>query len=186
MWVRSEYAGELAVLSAWLSALLPWNVTLSSFGSLGSVLFVRFPLFQVQYNWTKIGGTLPGVKVVNRVWVADPLTTSQFYAGGPSGVANLVWAVGGGCVALAVVLSFALYLREDRVERGPVDPVRAMGALLGVGALAFTASTYLFWTRYPGVPIPVGLPVLYLLAGTLLTVDRTAAPAGADAGASGE
>ena len=27
MWVRSEYAGEFAVLSAWLCALSPWSVS---------------------------------------------------------------------------------------------------------------------------------------------------------------
>ena len=29
MWVRSEYAGELAVLSTWVCGLAPWAMTVS-------------------------------------------------------------------------------------------------------------------------------------------------------------
>jgi len=61
MWVRSEYANELAVLSAWLALLLPWNVSrvtrtdeLSQGGGLvntevdSSIFFLRFPFAEVQ------------------------------------------------------------------------------------------------------------------------------------------
>mgnify|MGYP000224076028 CR=1 FL=1 len=36
-WVRSEYAPELAVVSAWLAVLIPWNVTLSRLSEVGIV-----------------------------------------------------------------------------------------------------------------------------------------------------
>lgn len=184
MWVKSEYAGELAVLSAWLAALVPWNVTYSTFGDLGSMLFVRFPLFQVQFERLTIdlGGEFrqSGVQVVDGVWVADPWSALQFYASGATGTANAAWFAGGVVVGLALLLSVAMYVNEERVEAGPVDPVRAMGALLGLGSLLLAASTYLFWQVVPGVPIPVGVVVLLVLSATLLTVERTDAPPGED------
>lgn len=184
MWVRSEYAGELAVLSAWLSALLPWNVTYSRFGDLGSTLFVRFPFLQVQFTWlpkVRVDGEVQsfrqtGVEVVGGVWVADPITAAAF----PEGVglnvvwASTTWAIGAAVIGLAVLLSLAMYAREDEVEaRMPVDPVRTMGALLGVGALVLTVATVLvFRSDLPGIPIPVGTLLLWVFAVTLLTVDR--------------
>ncbi len=177
MWVRSEYASELAVLSAWLAALIPWNVTYATFGQFGSMLFVRFPLFQVQYSWLEIGAggqfNQSGIEVIDNVWLADPLSAYQFYERGATGTANAVWAVGAAVVALAVVLSIALYVDEERVESGPVDPVRVMGALLAVGTVAFAVSTWLFWRDGPGIPVPIGVVVLFVLSATLLTVKRT-------------
>jgi hypothetical protein len=61
MWVRSEYANELAVLSAWLSVLIPWNITrhkrtdqLTFLDGLvvaspqSRITFLRFPFFEIQ------------------------------------------------------------------------------------------------------------------------------------------
>lgn len=187
MWVRSEYAGELAVLSAWLSALLPWNVTYSEFGPLGSTLFVRFPFLQVQFTWlptVEVDGEVQsfrqtGFELVQGIWVADPVTAAT----SPEGVGlnivgvNVTWAIGAGVVGLAVLLSLAMYADEDGVdERLPVDPVRTMGALLGVGALVLTWATWLFvQSDLPGFPIPVGTALLWVFAYTLLTVERAPA-----------
>jgi hypothetical protein len=166
VWVRSEYAGELAVLSAWLAALLPWNLTYSPAVAGGSVLFVRFPFFQVRFAW--------GVPVARAVAVSDPLSAVEFQAGQSIQLAYQVWAVGAAVLALALLLSVAYYLREERLEAGPVDPVRVMGGLLGVGGVVLAASTYFLVTRgFPGYPVPT-VAVTLVLAGVLLTVDRTA------------
>jgi hypothetical protein len=164
VWVRSEYAGELAVLSAWIAALVPWNVTYSPAVAGGSVLFVRFPFLQVRFAW--------GVPVARAVAVSDPLSAIEFQAGQSIELAYQVWAVGAVVLAVALLLSVAYYLREDRLEAGPVDPVRVMGALLGLGGVVLSVSTYLLVTRgFPGVPVP--LVVVHLaLAGVLLRVDR--------------
>jgi len=165
VWVRSEYAGELAVLSAWLSAFIPWNVMLSSVAG-GSVLFVRFAFVQVRYTY--------GVPFTQGVAVSDPLSAVSFQAGNSIAVAYQVWAVGAGVFALAVGFSIAYYLAEDRVEALSVDPVRLMGGLLGLSGVVLAAATYLLTTRgFPGVPLPIGVVFLLVFAGVLLTIDRT-------------
>jgi uncharacterized protein (TIGR04206 family) len=164
-WVRAEYAGALAVVSTWLAALVPWNVTYSPDVSGGAVLFVRFPFFQIRYTF--------GVPLTRRVAVSDPLSAIAFQAGQSIQVAYQVWAVGAGILAVAVAIAVVYYRFEDAVESGPVDPVRLLGGLLGLSGLALAASTYLLATRgFPGVPIPVGVLVLLVLGGVLLTVDR--------------
>ena len=165
VWVRSEYAGELAVLSAWLSAFIPWNVMLSSVAG-GSVLFVRFVFVQVRYTY--------GVPFAEGVAVSDPLSAVSFQAGNSIAVAYQVWAVGAGVFAVVFLLSVAYYLAEARVEALPVDPVRLIGALLGLSGVVLAAATYLLTTRgFPGVPLPIGVVFLFVFAGVLLTIDRT-------------
>jgi hypothetical protein len=168
VWVRSEYAGELAVLSAWLAALVPWNVTFSTGVLGGSALFVRFPFFQVRF--------LFGVPIGQAVLVEDPLSALASQAGTTLAVAYQAWVVGAVVLVLAVLLSVAYYLREERVETAPVDPVRVMGGLLGAGGLVLAAATYLLVENSPfsGVPIPLGVLLQLVLAAVLLTVERTA------------
>jgi hypothetical protein len=164
VWVRSEYAGELAVLSAWLCALVPWNVTYSP-AVAGGLLFVRFPFFQVRYAF--------GDGLARTFAVSDPLSAVAFQRGQSIQLPYQVWAVGAGVLLAAVLLSVVYYAREEAVEAGPVDPVRAMGALLLAAGLVLTAATALLVTRgLPGVPIPVGLVVPYALGGVLLTIER--------------
>lgn len=166
VWVRSEYAGELAVVSAWIAALTPWNLTYSPEIAGGSLLFVRFPFFQVRFTW--------GVPAAAPIAVSDPLSAIGFQAGQSLQLAYQVWAVGAGFLAFALVLSVAYYLREARLEAARLDPVRVMGGLLGAGGAVLAVSTYLVVTRgFPGYPVP--LVVVHLVfAGLLLTVDRTA------------
>lgn len=177
VWVRSEYAGELAVLSAWLSTLIPWNVTYSSDLGQVSALFVRFPLFQVRYVW--------GIQVNQNVALSTPIPGWLLPGGlvrysalsAQEGLSILlayqVWALGAVVFALALALSIAYYLRERQVEDLPVDPVRLMGGLLGLCGAVFGVATYLLYTRgFPGIPIPVGVIFLFAFAALLLTVDR--------------
>ena len=166
VWVRSEYAGELAVLSAWVCALLPWNVTYSPDVAGGSVLFVRFPFFQVRYAF--------GLPLARAVGVSDPLSAAAFQRGQSIQLAYHVWALGALVLAVALVLSIAYYAREDAVEAGTVDPVRAMGVLLVAAGAVLAVATYLLVVRgFPGVPLPIGVLFLFLFGGVLLTVERT-------------
>jgi uncharacterized protein (TIGR04206 family) len=165
VWVRSEYAGELAVLSTWLSVFIPWNITLSSVSG-GSVLFVRFPFVQVRYAY--------GVPFAQGTLVMDPLSAISFQSGNSIAVAYQAWAVGAGVFALAVGFSVAYYVAETRVEALPVDPVRIAGALLGLTGVVLVGATYLLVIRgFPGIPIPVGVLFLLLFSAVLLTIDRT-------------
>lgn len=164
-WVRAEYAGALAVVSTWLAALVPWNLTYSTGVSGGAVLFVRFPFFQIRYAF--------GVPLARRVAVSDPLSAVAFQAGQSIQVAYQVWAVGAGVLGVAVAVAIVYYRYEDAVESGPVDPVRLLGGLLGLSGVVLGVSTFLLATRgFPGIPIPIGVVLLLVLGGILLTVDR--------------
>lgn len=166
VWVRSEYAEELAVVLAWLSALLPWNVAFSDLGDAGDLLFVRFPLVQVRYTY--------GVPLAEGVLVHHPLAAIDYQQGQSVAVAYRVWALGALLVAAALALSFALYLREERVAAASFDSVRAMGGLLGGAAVVLTVATVLLWTNgLPAIHVPLGVVLLYVFGGVLLTVERT-------------
>jgi hypothetical protein len=180
VWVRSEYAGELAVLLAWFSALIPWNVTystLEAFGTEVSALFVRFPLFQVRFVWgadidnpVLFSLPVPGWLLPDSLRELSALATQQ---GLGILVAYQVWALGAVVFAVTVGLSVAYYLREERVESLRVDPVQLLGALLGVTGLVFVVATYLLYTRgFPGIPIPAGVLFLLLFSGLLLSAER--------------
>lgn len=166
MWVRSEYAGELAVLSTWLSAFIPWNVTYSSGIAGGALLFVRFPFLQVRYSF--------GVPLAEAIAVADPLGAVGYQQGQTIQAAYEAWAVGAAILALGVLLSLLYYRRESWVESWPVDPVRLLGAVLSVTGLVLAGATYLLVTRgFPGIPVPLGVIFLLVFGVVLLTVERT-------------
>lgn len=181
-WVRSEYAGELAVLSAWLAALLPWNVTYAASieGLPGSVLFIRFPFVQIRYLFgvpfadaTRVTTPIGARELSDPNWANRLFDFSSVTAGYD------VWMVGAVVILVAVLLSFAMYLREAEVEaRLPAPSVRVMGGILGVSGLLLTVSTIQFYMEEPfgGIPIPIGLAVLLPLAGLLLTVDLEEKP----------
>ncbi|MFB6108413.1 MAG: hypothetical protein ABEJ82_06190 [Haloplanus sp.] len=166
MWVRSEYAGELAVLSTWLSVFIPWNVMYSPGIAGGSLLFVRFPFVQVRYSF--------GVPLAKALAVSDPFSAVAFQRGQSIRVAYELWLVGAAVLAVAVVVSLVYYRRESWVESWAVDSVRLLGALLSLTGLLFAGATYLLVTRgFPGVPVPVGVVFLLVFGVVLTTVERT-------------
>ncbi|MFB6096000.1 MAG: hypothetical protein ABEJ74_01260 [Haloferacaceae archaeon] len=178
VWVRSEYAGELAVVFTWLSALVPWNVTYSPDIGGGSALFVRFPFVQVRYVWgvdvpqpirTTVpvpGWLLPGV-------FPPDFSALVFQEGHTILLAYQVWAVGAAVLAVAVAFSVVYYLREERVEAMAVDPVRLLGVLLATAGVVLGVATYLLATRgFPEVPIPLGVLFLLGFGVVLLTAER--------------
>ncbi|MFB6303881.1 MAG: hypothetical protein ABEH47_01845 [Haloferacaceae archaeon] len=170
MWVRSEYAGELAVLSAWLGALVPWDVSVVSDVAGGNAFFVRFPFVEVRYAL--------GLPAGRSTLLLDPVSALSFYRGTDVVVGYRAWAVGAAFVAAALVLSVVYYLREERLEAGPVDPVRLMGALLTGAGVSFGVAAYLIATRgLPAIPLPFGVVLLLVLGGVLLRVERTDAEA---------
>lgn len=166
-WVRSEYAGELAVLSAWLAVLLPWNVVVTEriFG--GRFLFVRFPLVEVQYGW---GHALPELQGFA---IRSLPAAYQHQSGEAVGIAYAVWGIGAVAVVTAVGISIVYYLREEQVESAPVDPVRLIGGLLVAAGLAMAASAALFYLRgVQGAPVPAGTVIIFLLGVVLLWIER--------------
>ncbi|MGM0592730.1 MAG: DUF7549 family protein, partial [Halobacteriota archaeon] len=134
VWVRSEYAGELAVLSTWLCVLIPWNVTFATGVMDGDLLYVRFPFFQIRYTF--------GVRLAESIAVRDPLSALAFQNVSTLRAPYEIWVVGAAILAVAVLFSVLYYAREEVVESGPVDPVRLAGFLLGLAGLVFAAATY--------------------------------------------
>lgn len=166
MWVRSEYAGEFAVLSAWLCALLPWSLNVAR--GEGVWLFrIHFVYLFFQF----VPGIDLGEGYVPWVFVHEG---AGFPDGGPAVVGYQLWIVGAAVFTLALALSVAYYVYDDRLEeRSPVDPVRAMGGLLVAAAVPLAVATYYLASGLVGYTVPVGTLFMFVLGGLLLVVERT-------------
>ncbi|MBX0285522.1 TIGR04206 family protein [Halomicroarcula sp. F28] len=164
-WVKSEYAGELAVLSTWLVAVAPWSVSIFREGPLTAVVF-RFLPFRIQY--------LYGVSISNELNFVWAWRAMQFPDN--TGRAAVLWTLALAVVAVAVCASAYYYHREaEFTDRLPLHPVRFFGGLLGVGGLLVLVATVLLNLAggFFGTTIPVGALVAPVLAAVLLTVDLT-------------
>ncbi len=83
-----------------------------------------------------------------------------------------LWVPGAAVFVIALALSVADYLRENRLEAGPVDLVRAMGVVFIVGLLVLDGASLLLFDDFPGATVPVGVLLTPILAFTLLVADR--------------
>jgi len=166
VWVNREHAGALAVVLAWLAALLPWNITYSSVGG-PWVLFIRFPLFEFQYT-SGLGADVDGAALRSVVGAV------QLRTGEGLELATQIWALGALVICAALAVSVVYYSEEARLEAGRIHPVRLMGGLLGLAAGLFGLATVFVWTGgFGGVPIPVGVVLLGLFAVVLLRAELT-------------
>lgn len=180
VWVRSEYAGELAVLSTWVAALLPWNLHYAPGVAGGALLYVRFPLLQIRYAFglSLIRGTQVGLPVPPPLVDSTGFVVSAMGFQDNAGLTSAyeVWAVAAAVYLVAVGISVLYYRDEDRVEAWSVDPVSLLGGLLLAVAGLLGASSYLAFRAdaFPGVPVPVGVFIVGLLGVVLLGADRVA------------
>ncbi|MFB6172586.1 MAG: hypothetical protein ABEJ23_08630 [Haloarculaceae archaeon] len=165
MWVRSEYAGELAVLSVWANALIPWSLSAASKDG-ASLVVVRFQLFLVKY--------LLGVSLDAQERPIQSVVSAVSFETGAVSDAYRFWLAGAAVFALALLASVVYYAADDWLEAtSPVDPVRLLGGLLVLAGAAETVAAVRLWGVYPGTLVPVGVLFCYLLGGLLLVVDRT-------------
>ncbi|AEN05140.1 hypothetical protein [Halolamina sp.] len=178
VWVRSEYAGELAVLTTWFTALVPWNIHYAPLSDAASVLWIRFPLFQVRYVFglellrgTQIGLPVPPPLVDSTGFVVSAI---GFQDNAQLTTAYEIWAIGALVYLLALGISIAYYRDEARVESWSVDPVRLLGGLLLLAAGSFGVATVFTSGQFPGVPIPLGAVLVGLFGAVLLTAERRA------------
>jgi len=191
MWVRSEYTSELAVLAAWVSLLVPWNVvyhtraTVEGFPVVeGTVFFLRFAFFELQFRQDTIvegelgienvaellEATYPGTELAANVYITSPPTSATFYDG-TLWQASVLWTVAAAALALAFALSIALYFRTDEtVERLPVSEVRLMGILLGIATVGMVGASVLYYLERDvvGTPVPAGVVVVGAFSLVLL------------------
>ena len=171
MWVRSEYAGELAVLATWLTALLPWSVSFISRTPAGmdtgfTVLNIRFVLFQFHYLYGISFGEQSLGNVVQFVLQLPAFVPDK------QELETWLWVGAAALYATLLALSFVYYAREDwLVERVPLDLVRVFGAAFAVLALAFTAATAMFSQHQ--TTIPIGALFMWVFAVVLFRVERT-------------
>jgi len=174
VWIRQQQARPLAVVAAWIGALLPWNLTYSSGGGIG-VLFIRFPFFEFQY-------TSGAETAINGATVRSVLGAMFLQSGRGLESATLVWGGGAVVMLVALVLSVACYENTPRLESLSIHPVRLMGGLLGVASVLFSVATVFVWTGgFGGTPIPIGVLLMaplawILLRGTIVDEAETAAP----------
>ncbi len=176
VWVRSEYAGELAVLTTWITAFIPWNIHYAPLSDAASVLWVRFPLLQVRYVFglellrgTQIGLPVPPPLIDSTGFVVSAM---GFQDNARLTTGYEIWAVGALLYLVALAVSIAYYRDEERVEAWSVDPVRLLGGLLLLTAGAFGAATVFTYGVFPGVPIPLGVVITGLFGAVLLTAER--------------
>ncbi|GGN87826.1 MULTISPECIES: TIGR04206 family protein [Haloarcula] len=164
-WVKSEYAGELAVLSTWLVTLAPWSASVFEAAGL-TVVALRFLPFRFQFIF---GAALQNERPFLWAWeVAAFQSSPELTLAGYLGFAAFVAS------SIPFALSLFYYFEEGRLAAAlPVDPVRVFGALLALVALLTLAATVLFVRYFPGFSLPVGALVAAVLAYLLLTVDRT-------------
>lgn len=189
-WVKAEYAGELAVVAAWVATLTPWSLTLQPNGPLDSILFmVRWPLGELQVRLAStvtidgaevavaevLADAYPGTRVLGPFFVANPLSATAFYDAPALAYGGWGWVIAALAVLVALGLSVALYVDEGgTTERLLVDPVRGMAGLLGLATVGFGVATIGFAMGPPrvGVPVPVGVVVVGALAVALARVER--------------
>jgi hypothetical protein len=176
VWVRSEYAGELAVLTTWLSALVPWNVFVGDVAG-GRVVLVRFPLLEVQYAF--------GVPLARGTSVRDPASAYALQAGQTVASAYAAWLVGALVVLAALAVSVYYYRAEERAEAWSVDPVRLLGGLLAAGGVVFAVASALLTGSvlgvdlgvgggFEGLSVPVGVFFYLAFGAVLLRAERVA------------
>ncbi len=191
MWVRSRYTSELAVLAAWVSLLVPWNVVYHSSAAVeefpaveGAVFFLRFAFFELQVRERTVAAgeiqvdnfdefldvQYAGSELFGGIYLTSPPTSVAFYDGTLS-QAGVLWTLAAVAFGLAFLLSLALYFRtEQTTTRLPVSEVRLMGGLLGLATVGLAGSSYLYYLERDtaGTPIPVGVLVIGALSLILL------------------
>jgi uncharacterized protein (TIGR04206 family) len=168
-WVRSEYAGELAVISVWLTALLPWSVSYFNEtigGQSVTVINIRFLFFQFHYLF----GISFGEQTIDDIVQFVPeipgfVPDNQVLEG-------QIWLAGAVLFAGFLLLSVLYYAREDALtERVPVDLVRLFGGVFAVLAVVFSAAVVMFFPHQ--ITVPVGTLFMWAFAVVLLRIDRS-------------
>jgi uncharacterized protein (TIGR04206 family) len=157
MWVRSKYAGELAVLSTWLCGLAPWSVTVIA-REAATGYFFWFHAFNLLFT---PGFDVPGGRPL---WVWGFLDF-PIYRGETT--VTYLWLAGAAVFAVALALSVAYYVDEQRVESMRVDPVRTLGGLLVASGLLLGGAYVLMFQNLLGTSVPVGI-LLQLVFGVVL------------------
>ncbi|QLC34097.1 hypothetical protein EFA46_007735 [Halarchaeum sp. CBA1220] len=165
-WTAAEYENPLAVLFVWVSALLPWEVAHATLSSPDvSVLFVRWPLFQVRRVTSRIDGA-------SDLMFTTSIGAYQYQGATTIATGYLVWTVVSVAFLALLAFSVAFYLEEDAVTDRLDRPARLVGAALcctGLGYLVAAAAIYR--TGFAGLHVPLGALFQLAFGVLLLTND---------------
>lgn len=173
VWVKSEYAEELAVLMTWLSLLVPWSVSYGSFAVTEmrdlTLVIIRFPFVAVRYQF--------GVSFLSGTTVDTPVGFRQEVVNSGGSVTSQLpgfdlWLVGVAILCVAFVVSLLLYFEVEALESFPVDPVRLQGALLLALGVVLLGSSYVLFTTQTALFVPFGVFIHVVFGAMLLRVDR--------------
>lgn len=198
-WIKAEYADEFAVVTTWLAAVLPWSVAYTTEAPAQSwVFFFRFPIAGLQFRMpTEIN---VGDQVVDAgvpELLADAyggiglfgnlhLQVPPLQIGASDGAllaAHALWTLAAVITFIAVVLSVAMYRREDAVRaRLPMGYAKLTSIVFGVLALLLAGATAAFaMADAPyGTPVPLGVVIVTAFAVVLWRAERV--PASGEAG----
>lgn len=166
MWVRSEYAGELAVLMTWLCGLTPWAITWISDGDFNGIFFWFHP---VNFLFTP-GIELPGERPL---WVWEFLGFAVFQN---EVFVTYFWLLGTMLFGSAFVFSLVYYLDESRVESLRIDPIRVLGILLFASGISLGVAFSVLWQNHAGLTIPIGVVIQLAFGAILLKTERVDRP----------
>lgn len=162
MWVRSEYAGELAVLSTWLCGLAPWAVTWIAREE-ATGYFFWFHAINLLFT---PGIDIPGSRPLWAWGFLDfPVYTGETYV-------TYLWLAGTAVFLVGLSFSIAYYLDEEQIQSLPVDPVRTLGGLLLASGLLLAGAYALLVQNHLGTTLPVGIVFQLLLGSVLLRTER--------------
>jgi len=168
MWVKSEYAGALAVVSTWVCGLLPWSVTLFQEelepGVSVTAVWIRFLPGRFLYVF---GIGFSEDSPYRWVWEVP-----EFVGTRGETIASYVWLAGVAVFAVAFVVSVLYYAAEEWVESWPVDPVRLLGVLLVATGVLLAAAVAVLVRFQAGIALPVGVFFQLGLGAVLLRVER--------------
>lgn len=169
MWVKSEYAGEVAVLSTWLCALLPWSFSTfqTSVGSQASVTAIWIRFFPGRFLYLR-GAIQRGESPWNWVWEVPEFVATQGET-----TAAYVWILAVVVFLLPFAFSIFYYFEEERVEDWEYDQVRIIGGLLVASGLLLLASSGLLFVNQSGNTFPIGSLIQMGLGVILLRAERT-------------
>ncbi|WP_435358961.1 DUF7549 family protein [Haloarchaeobius sp. DFWS5] len=182
VWINSEYSEEFAVLSAWLSLLLPWSVAYGRLSVTGgaeketTVVILRFPLFGLRYV---LGSGILDGTTLKTPWGFFQETSGQLPG---QAAAHLAWVVAAAIILVLFVVSLLMYFEYDEAKALPGNGVYVVGALLVLLGVVYTAASLQLsatqGTKLLGLQqfLPIGLLgtlIVFVLGGLNLFADRT-------------
>jgi hypothetical protein len=163
-WVKAEYAGELAVLATWLTALLPWSVSFLRRSPRGmdatfTVVNIRFVFWQFHYvfgislgeqtldDLVQFTYELPAITdpVLGTLCTVLGLGCRSRYLPANQQTEALIWAYGALRFLGLLAVSVVYYARERSLFATATAVAAERPVLAAVAAVAVLAVALLVW-----------------------------------------